>query len=299
MSKKLIAVASAAALALSALVAAPATATAQSFAMTNAIGGTTSGLVAATPATITVPAANVITTGASSQTAVTITPTGAEGDVFTATATGAIKLVSAGITGSKDLNVTTLGTQSFRAVLTAGSLPVVHAYTTSTTAGTIVATLTRANGATATTTFHLKGIAGPAYNITPVSGVPSTLAKAATSVVSFKLTDVFGNEVENSSTTATLLSRSTATASTAAMGDVTWDATAKVHKSTMTSGTNDPFIASITLADSDGELTTAQGGDVAGFPDGKKSLLAVVNFAGAGDQVAALTAQLAASRPKA
>jgi hypothetical protein len=285
MSKKLIAVASAAALALTALVGiAPASATAPAFAIgggagtdSAAAGGST------TPRTVNVPHLNQIEVGDTAS-AISLTVSSlAVGDVVTITSTGSVKFLQTEVEAeSANFNASTLGATSFTTTKTNTNSVVVYAYTTSTTAGTIAATVAR-TGLTSSQTFHIKGIAGHEYNIAATGGVPATLAKGATSVVTFTVTDVFGNAVENSVGASNSVS---ADAQRDNMGLISWDAAAKVYKSTMTSPSSGPFIASIDLASTD--LS------VLGMPDSKQELIATVNVSGASTQVATLTAQVAA-----
>jgi len=90
---------------------------------------------------------------------------------------------------------------------------------------------------------------------------------------------VFGNALEDAAAVSTDAVRSN-------MGLITWDAAAKVYKSTMTSPGNTAFIASIDLANSDRTI--------AGFADSKQKLIATVNVSGSSTQVTTLTSQVAA-----
>ena len=290
MSKKLIAVASASALALASLVGiAPAMATgpAATFsAGTNAdsAGVTESdGTIASQPALIDVPDRNnLATSAASSASAATLATISvsnlATGDVVRFDATGPVRLVEGAIGASSAYNATTLGKTTFTKTLTNTTTPLMYAYTTSTTTGTVVVTVTR-TGLSSSSTLHLKGEAGEVYKLTPVAGVPATLARAATSVVTFTAADVFGNLLESTATATTIDGFAKTN-----MGTVTYDASAKNYRSTMTSPSAGPFIASIigTIA------------DVSGFADSADNLVAVVNNTGVSAQIAALTASVAA-----
>ena len=274
MSKKLIAVAAAAALALTGLVGiAPANATGP--AVSFSAGTTGTGTTAGAPATVSVPYTNALSTS-SVVTVATVTVTNlATGDVVRVDATGSVKLVEATFANNALVDVTTLGKSSISKTRTSAADLVLYAYTTSTTAGTVVMNVSR-TGLTAASTLHLKGIAGVEYKIANVTGIPATLALGATSAVTFQATDVFGNAVEDDTSIKALTPTN--------FGAVTWDAAAKVYKATLTSPSNSPFITTIDLGAS----------DVSGFADATDSNVAVVNNPGVSAQIAALTAQVSA-----
>lgn len=282
MSKKLIAVAAAAALALSALVAAPAVA-APVITVNDEDGG--SGTSAA-PFTIAVPSTNSV----NDTNALEFVMTGLEvDDVIKVTTTGTVKVIegASDVANSAFYNVTTLSKTSLDKTITSGTEYTFRAHTTSTTTGTVAVTVTR-TGLNTSNTYSVKGTAGTPYVIKATGGVPATLANGKTSVVTFTVADAFGNLIEDNA------SAISADAVRVNMGVITWDSTAKVYKSTMTAPTSGAFIASIDL-DAD-DLS------VSGFADSQQELIAVVNSAGNSSltaQVAALTAQLADSRPKA
>jgi hypothetical protein len=277
MSKKLIAVASAAALALTGLVGVAPAMAAPSVAVTAVAGAGTS----ADPYTIGVPAANALSAGT---TAATLVISGlATGDVVRVDATGGVRLATATLTANANVNVATVGTTTYsKTTDTAGNITL-YAFTTSTAAGTVVMTTTR-TGLSASSTTHIKGVASTTpYNVTSVSGVPASMAKGATAVVSYKLTDVFGNDVE-ALTTGVTFSATSGLATLAATSGIGWDAATKTYKATLTALSTQPFLAGITLADN----------SVAGLADANYAYSGVVNNPGAATQVAALTAQVAA-----
>jgi hypothetical protein len=78
-----------------------------------------------------------------------------------------------------------------------------YAYTTSSTAGSVVI-----NTPSQKATYFLKGKVGAAYNLVGVkfpTSVTSGVAEAdSTDLVTFKVTDVFGNEITTAASTATL-----------------------------------------------------------------------------------------------
>jgi hypothetical protein len=276
MSKKIIAVAAAAALALTALVGiAPASATQGALAITTTAGGTGT---SADPYKINVPSENalVATTSTTTTRALTVTVSGlATGDVVRLDATGGFRIlssISALGTAIEYINVSTLGATTYSKTTTTNADVVVYAFTASNAAGTIVSSLTR-TGLTSTNTLNVKGVAGAPVNISALSGAPTELANAATAATTFTVTDVFGNAVENNSTVIASASKS------ANMGTVTWDSTAKVYKSTMTSATSSTFLW-------DMGFTAAA---VVGFPDAAPKVSGVVNYTGD----SSLTAQVA------
>jgi hypothetical protein len=294
MSKKLIAVASATALAVSALVAAPAIASGPTAVFTTLAASSTAGTSAALPATINVPAGNALINSETpaNSTAATLTITGvATGDVVRITTTGAVKVIDdlEGLgTANSRWNVTTFGAATWEDTTTDNAPVVAFVYTTSTTAGTVAVSVTR-TGLTYNSTLHIKGVEGPAYNIVNVTGVPATLAKDATSDVTFTTTDVFGNVKENDSTAITYVNAN----KSSDLGTFAWDPTAKVYKAKLTSPSASPFLVDFSIR--------AAASDVAGLPKAVRSSTSVVNFSSAtlNAQIAALTAQLAESRPKA
>jgi hypothetical protein len=282
MSKKLIAVASAAALAFSAFVGAPAWA-----APTTTITGAASGAgTSSSPWVESVPASNTLASGTN---AVTVTVSGlATGDVVRIDTTGTVKFVTSLTpygTATTAIDISTVGLQTYSKTTTSPSSITVYAFNTSTTAGEIKTTVSR-TGLTSTDTQYLKGSTDAEYNITAVTGVPDALADTKTAAVTFRVTDVFGNQVKDDTQVKAL--------TPSGFGSVTWDATAEVYKATLTSASDNPFVTTIDLG-----VT-----DVVGMVKAKDSYVAVINNAAAATanaaataQIAALTAQLAESRP--
>jgi hypothetical protein len=285
MSKKLIAVASAAALALSVLVGVAPASAAPAGAVTNDVSAIAAGTgTAASPYRVYVPSANTLEAGVN---AVTYTISGlATGDVVRVTTTGAVKLIS-DITlftsPTTGVNVSNLGTTSYSTTKENDTSIILKAFTTSTTAGTIDLNVTR-TGLSAASTTYLQGAVTTAgeHTISAVAGVPATMAKFATAALTFTVKDVFGNAVEND---ASILALAAATNLSA----ITWDASAKVYKTTLTAPSAGPFVATIDLG----------AAEVDGLADTSDAAVLVVNNAGVSDQITALTAQLAESRPKA
>jgi hypothetical protein len=200
MSKKLIAIAAASALALAGLVGvAPASATTSPIVTVIDASSDSTDVAAAAQLTATAAVnqantANVLTHGATSaagqRTTVkfTIKISEATSRSVTVTTAGGVKMLSTLSGTDKDsAGITTL-TQSDS---TATPDIVFYAWTKSTTAGTVTVV---GNGVT--TIYYVKGTAGPAYNIvSPVFPTNVTSAATTTSAerVSFQITDVFGN----------------------------------------------------------------------------------------------------------
>jgi hypothetical protein len=217
--------------------------------------------------------------------AITFNITGlAVDDVVKVVATG-VKVVegSSDIANSSFYNVTSLSKTLLEKVITSGTTYDFRAHTTSTATGTVLLTINR-TGLNTSNTYSIKGTVGTPYQIKATGVVPETLASGKTATVTFTIADAFGNLIENSSATSSIVRSN--------MGAVTWDSSAKVYKSTMTAPTSGAFIASLDLDASDLSVD--------GFADSSQELIAVVNSAGSASlvsQVASLTAQLAASRP--
>jgi hypothetical protein len=223
---------------------APANATAPTVTLENATGGTTTGLSSSDPATVIVPYTNTLTEAAD-----TVLPVDfaniAVGDVISVSTTGSVKVVTAEATGTSDLNVTTLGKSSLSITSDTVNEPGasgVFLYNTSTTAGTATIVITR-TGLTSTTTLHIKGTAGLKWNVTEVTGLPAALADTKTAVVTFKITDVFGNNI-TASDDATM---STGVVRSSHFGAITRDSTAGVYKTTLTSASNKAFVATVDI----------------------------------------------------
>jgi hypothetical protein len=312
MSKKLIAVASATALALSALVGiAPAHATV-GFEFNPSTGGSTTGtqdgLTAATANTVPVPSANVL--AATQAAAVTVDTarivrvTGvASGDTVTVATTGTVKVLESLVgyaTASVNYNVANVGatswTKSFSTA--AGNVPAggnldLNFFTTSDVTGSAVITLTR-TGLTSSKTYYFKGVAGAAHTVKGLTGVPTSLAKDATATFSFQVTDVFGNAVEAQQVTTSsfyTISPANATIAKATGTDGNgWDSSSKTYKMTLTGVNSDPYVFKMDL-----DFTAA----AAGLAATADTSSAVINNPAVAAQVATLTAQIATMRPKA
>jgi hypothetical protein len=299
MSKKIIAVAAAAALALTGLVGiAPANASVVvTFGINDAAG---TGIAAFTPgeaaasaaANIVVPADNTLTftdTAARSSLA-RVTVTTDVGETVTATSTGALKILDlngVGAIGDDYRAETTAGvdytsasgTQTFSMVATTTSV-VFYVYTTSTTAASLTV-----NKSGNTRVVWIEGAAGSAYNValtTPTFVAANTTY--STDNVTAKVTDVFGNSVENSTGVVTLA----VVGNGAVVDDPTpdWSATNLNYGSTATTTGSGTFGISA-------YITTAPT-DVTGLAVANDSVFVTVNSGSAATQVTALEAQVAA-----
>jgi hypothetical protein len=297
MSKKLIAVASAAALALTGLVGiAPASATAASITY-SATGG--AGTVA-DPYTAVVPASNAIIAG---DTALSITVANlVPGDTVTVSSAGSAKVVGATLAASSLTKVTDYGSASLtKTVAAGGNNAVFYVYDTQVTnLSTLTIDIKEDNSgviATSSTTKSFKATVGAAHQCTDVT-VADTIGASKVLSVTFKVKDVFGNE----RTAANTLADSIAGGSPVDSGIATYDANRKLYQAQTTSpGNTDPFVITINCDAGAGE------GSNAGL--GATSLTGIIRVinnpatatanAAATAQIAALTAQLAESRSKA
>jgi hypothetical protein len=231
MSKKLIAVASAAAIALTALVGvAPATAmpvsdTSQgggnSLLVTSTgsrIGSAGAGTLAS-PYEVAVPVSGLATSGSTIRFSLSATASRA----FTVAATSGIKVVS---TISNTTAVVLTGADSLSGTTSATGTAEFFAYPTSTTRG--VVTLTFDGDVTQ---VYITGTAGTAYDIGAVT-LPS-MEPSKTGVVVAVVTDAFGNATETGTLTASLTGTGSPT-----KGDITYSTTSKRWEGTQTAGAN-------------------------------------------------------------
>jgi hypothetical protein len=227
MSKKLIAVASAAALALSALVGvAPATAS-YSFGVTptgqSADGG--SGNTADTPLEINVPSQDVLRWNAVQNADIEVSSSAIRLAIQASTTSSAIRVTATG--GAKLLSETAYSTAANRKTasgvesldITSSSgegLAYVYVYTTKTTAGTVVVTQ---GGNSKTLSVKGTNLAGYAYNF----AFTTTTSADVSGTLDFtgSVTDAFGNKIEgigSNPLTLTLFG----SASAAGTGDDAW-----------------------------------------------------------------------------
>ena len=288
MSKKLIAVASAAALALTALVGiAPAHAT-PTVAYLGEQTGTTG--TSANPYILAMASSNTIATGASASTATAtalrvLVGSIAAGDTVKVTATGTVRVSDAEVTSANALiDVSKVGTQAYSKTLSGSTTELaLFVYTTSTTVGSFKLEVTKtASGTTSTTTSEkfVNANVGLAYRTVNVTA-PTTLASGVTTgEVTFNVTDAFGNVRDvNAGVTSVTIGTTTYAA--------TWDATRKLNYATITSPSSSAFTVSVDHA----------GVDVAGLAAHSSAVVSVVNSPAVTAhtaQITALTAQITA-----
>jgi hypothetical protein len=212
--KPLIAIASAVALVATAILAVPANATVNAAVTVGVTDVATTSKVSTTPATPTVPSDNKVDLADTVKFVVTV----ATGTVVRASATDA-KLVTALDAADAPVSASA-GTSSVEIATGSGATATFYAFTTKTTAGSVVVSVGGSS-----TTYYLKGVAGPAYNLSvsvpTVAGLGSDVDFTATA------TDVFGNAVENATITTTLLRGTVKTA-------LAWNSTDKLYKGVIT-----------------------------------------------------------------
>jgi hypothetical protein len=198
MSKKLIAVASAAALALSALVGVAPVAAAGPFAVS--VTGTTStdtaardGSTSAKALQINVPSADVIrflataptlATGDSTAILVSVVTPG-DTDAVTVTSTGGVKVITTTVFTTPA--VTANGVQSLALTAAAGAASF-YAFTTSTTAGTVVV-----SSGGSSKTYYVTGLSTSGYKLALTA--PSSAALGGKIEVTGTVKDAFGNDL--------------------------------------------------------------------------------------------------------
>ena len=222
--KPLIAIASALALVTTALVAAPANA-AISAALTVNNVSVTAAATTADPVLLPVPADNSVDAADALKVIVTVPVNTA----VSATATG-VKLVSALATVATPV-VASAGAATFSANSGSGTTVTFYAFTTSTTAGSVVVTV-----GGDTTTYVVKGTAGAAYNLT--TSVPTVAGLGVDVDFTATVTDVFGNAVTNASISTSVLRGTVKTA-------LTYDATDKRYEGVITTPTVAGAVAGI------------------------------------------------------
>jgi hypothetical protein len=284
MSKKLIAVASAAALALTALVGvAPANATAASIAYDPATGTGTS----IDPYVVQVPEDNTLVAG---DNALEIAITNlAVGDTATVSISGTAKVVDDQVTVATSLlKVNTLGSSSLSTTLTSGTTADFYVYGTSTAAAsTITISITETDGgtkSTSTVTKYFKPSIGAAHFVTNAN-VPATMTAGTATEVSFNITDVFGNVLDTATIASAVLATAGPTVSDS--GIASWDTVRKIHVGKITAASStSPFVVTL----DGGSEPTNVGLGASNLDDTR----AVVNSTGVAAQVTALTAQVTA-----
>jgi hypothetical protein len=285
MSKKLIAVASAAALALSALVAVPASAAAFSVAVDGAVDNAALAIDADTALEINVPSSNVLryntdSTSTASAIRFTVTTT-ADSKAVAATSTGGVKIVT-GTQIAAAATTTATGASSVSITSDSDAEAVFYVYNTSTDAGTV----TFAEGSTNSKTFYVAGVTH-SYNAYKLkSTLPTSAALEEVVEVSATIVDMFGNAVEDSADVPVLQVLGGDAAVTTA---IAWDADTDTYVGEFTNRDDAGTVAlSITLPA--GTYATK----VTAFGSLSTSAFGVISAADLSEQVKALTAQVAA-----
>ena len=289
MSKKLIAVAAAAALALTGLVATPANATTITDVKINsnatiATGGTSTASHTGTTSVSAVTYSATRTwdfqpTGTTTRTVIRFDVTTSSATTVTVSSTGAVK-VSADVNDAdgKALSVTA-GTQSLALTTTAANLVATfYALNTSTTAGKVsIATAGSLN------TYNVKGLAGTPYNLVNVkypTSITSGAAEADGAVISFGVTDAYGNALDTAN-----LSEVTTSALGATVSAETYSTVRKQYEAVVFGTATSSVALSLALAAADLSAN--------GFAKPVKASFATITAADLATQVTTLTAQVA------
>jgi len=281
MSKKLIAIASAAAIALSAFVALPAASAPLVIVYTNgndvvATEYATSALATAGSATMDVPSNNVLeyTDTADRDSLMKVVVTTVSGDVVNASATNA-KIVSSVQTSAGLDQDSTAGASTFSKTATSTSVTF-YVFTTSTAVATLKTTV-----AGNSEEIFFKASAGPEYNIS-VTHPTSVAAGLTPASDNLKVTvkDVFGNNVSGATVSASVFGGG------GAVDDATPDysSTSKTYGAKLSSTSAGTFALTVSI--------TAT--DVDGLPDAVSEYFATLNSSSPDTTIAALTASVAA-----
>jgi hypothetical protein len=293
MSKKLIAVASAAALALSALVAVPAGAAAGDVTIsgeTNS-GPTINGATSTLAYKVDVPEDNEFAGAQDDYLTVAVTPTASNATV-SASSTGSVEiLTTAEFDDTTTVASTATGKQTFSANAVGTADVEFYVYTTSTSAGTLVV-----KAGDSTKTYYIKGNAGTANSISVK--FPTSLNSSTASNVDVTVKDVFGNDITGSSgdefntdsdNGETLTTNTVGAAATVDPDAFTWNTTRKVWAGKVI-GVSGGGASSMTITLDNGGFDAEDDGLAA------PSLVAFssVSAADLATQVTTLTAQVAA-----
>jgi hypothetical protein len=292
MSKKLIAVASAAALALTALVAAPSSAALGDITIDDSYGAdiNNAATTAATALEVDVPETNDLTDNSDYVINFEAEPAVSGGQV-SASATGSVKLLTEAQFDDEDNTPTvTTGTQTLSVAAVTTNAVEIFAYNTSTTAGKVTITV-----GDSSRTYWIKGLAGTPNTITAT--FPTALNSSASSNIDVTVKDVFGNAITASNGTtefSTLAGDDLDTdvlgaADTVGDDNYTWNTTRKVWVGKVI-GVEGGGQASMTVTlDNDGF-----DGEDYDLAKASRIAFSTVNASDLSTQVTALTAQVAA-----
>jgi hypothetical protein len=281
MSKKLIAIASAAALALAALVAVPANSAVLVVTYTTgddvtATKYSTAKLATAGSATMDVPSNNVLeyTDTADRDSLMKVTVTTAVGDVVSASATGA-KIVAEELDAAGDEQDSKAGASTFSKTATSSSVTF-FVFTTSTAVASLKTTV-----AGNSEEIFFKANPGPEYNISVAhpTSVASGITPSADNLL-VTVTDVFGNNVSGASVSASVFGGG------GAVDDSSPDysSTSKKYGAKLSATSAGAFALTVSI--------TAT--DVDGLPDAVTEYFATLNSSSPDATIATLTAQVAA-----
>jgi len=302
MSKKLIAVAAAAALALTGLVGiAPATAAMvtsgttlqaaeDSLLVTSTVSRTGTGTLA-DPYTVDVPSSGLATDATTLEFVMSTTAARA----ITVTATSGIRLLAA---VEDDTAVVLTGAGSLTVTTDSNGDAEFFAYPTSTTAG--VVTITNDGDITQ---IYVEGVAGPAYDIVSVT-LPALEPEEEGEIVAV-VADAFGNVIDSVSNQTLTVTR-VGTGASVAAADVVYSDTSERWEGTITAGaTAGQLAVGLTI-----QGLTATDEQEEAFGEPNNTFFGIINVAAAkaaaaweadikvlNDRIAVLTAQLEASRP--
>jgi len=302
MSKKIIAVAAAAALALAGLVAPANAAGANLTILPNNTSGvaagaqgsvTGTGLTSDTAFEVAVPSQDVLRlTSTASRSVLSLEiSTRSDNAAVTVTSTGAVKLLNATQLAAATTTTAT-GTQSLSLTANDSGKVTFYTYNTSTSAGSI--TVTEAGTTPASNTVWVKGVTNAANAYKIAFTAPSTAGVGSTIDYTGTVVDMFGNALTTPVFTATALGGDVGTASAP-----TYDSVDKRFEGKVTNRTTAGQIAlSINMAISADAVTAFGAKTTSAFFNINAADLATANAALTA-QVAALTAQLAATVTKA
>jgi hypothetical protein len=284
MSKKLIAVATAAALALTGLVATSATSAVGAFStVVSATSGGT-GLNADAAYTVKLPTQDVLRYNETVDTTTTVfrivSTTAGTTDTVRVVSTGGVKVITktAFDALASDTNTSKAGSQDVSQLSVDGNATF-YVYSTSTTAGT----LTISSGANSQV-MYVKGITPAAYNVV-AKAAPATVATSADTVIDFAVTDAFGNAIVADQTVVITkvgpLNLSTAT-------KLTWDVDRLTLYLTVSGSAAGNASVNVEIGSANGATA------ITAFGTPKTSFFTVAVGGTQTELIAALTAQIAA-----
>jgi hypothetical protein len=237
-----------------------------------------------------VPFSNSITSGTNAQ-IIAITNL-AVGDSVTVSSNGTAKIVGDVIAASTLIDVRNLGAATLTKTVSSGTSLNFYVFDTKADVlSTITVAVSETDGgtkATTTSTSYYEASVGESHTVASVV-VPSTLAQSADGEVTFRVTDVFGNEVDATLATANTATP-TLTVSTGSASGPTYSVSRKLWVGKITAPSNTrPYIVTI---DGNGSATTPS--NVGLGSSAVDNQLSVVNNTGVVSQITALTGQVAA-----